>query len=78
MDEMPATALLLAGVTLAHSAWSVSDTGPEELLVPLALIEQKGDDRRLREREAVVVGRLRENRRPTGSSTSLPKTGMLA
>ncbi len=43
MPDIPAAALLLAGFTLAHAAWSVSDTTPDELLTPLALIEANGE-----------------------------------
>jgi hypothetical protein len=40
----PATpALQLAGFTLAHALWSVSDTPPDELLCPLAFIERRGE-----------------------------------
>jgi hypothetical protein len=37
MPQFPPVALLLAGFTLAHAAWSVSDLPPEELLVPLGI-----------------------------------------
>ena len=39
---IPESILLLAGFALAHAAWSVSDTTPDELLVPLAVIEVGG------------------------------------
>ena len=45
----PATPVLqLAGFTLAHALWSVSDTPPEELLCPLAFIERRGERELLR------------------------------
>jgi hypothetical protein len=37
---------LLAGFTFAHAAWSISDLGEDELLVPLAILE-KSDKREL-------------------------------
>jgi hypothetical protein len=37
------TGLQLAGFTLAHAMWSVSDTAADELLCPLAFIERRGD-----------------------------------
>ncbi len=37
MPSFPIAVLLLAGFTLAHAAWSVSDTPPSELLIPLAI-----------------------------------------
>ena len=40
--DIPAVALLLAGFTLAHAIWSVSDTKPDELLVPLVIVEHDG------------------------------------
>jgi hypothetical protein len=42
MIEIPASALLIAGFALAHATWSVSDTTPTDLLVPLAVIEHDG------------------------------------
>src|SRR6266480_299989 len=39
MIDIPASALLVAGFTLAHATWSISDTTPADLLVPLAIIE---------------------------------------
>jgi len=42
MIEIPASALLVAGFALAHATWSVSDTTPADLLVPLAIIEHDG------------------------------------
>jgi ribonucleotide monophosphatase NagD (HAD superfamily) len=51
MLDIPISALLLAGFALAHAAWSVSDTTPAELLVPLTFVEQNGQ-RALRRYEA--------------------------
>jgi hypothetical protein len=41
--EISSAALYLAGFTLAHSLWSVSDTKPTELLVPLMIVEKDGE-----------------------------------
>ena len=38
----PDLAVLLAGLILAHAAWSVADLPPGELLVPLAIIDKAG------------------------------------
>jgi hypothetical protein len=46
MASLSAEALFLAGFALAHAAWSVSDTSPDELLCPLVFLE-RGDERRL-------------------------------
>jgi len=48
MANLSAESLLLAGFTLAHAAWNVSDTTPEELLCPLAILERSGERRLLR------------------------------
>ena len=42
MTDIPLAALILAGYTLAHATWSVSDTKPDELLVPLVVVEAGG------------------------------------
>ena len=42
MPPFPTAVLLLAGFTLAHAAWSISDTPPTELLVPLGIREVAG------------------------------------
>ena len=52
MPTIPAAALLLAGFALAHATWSVSDTQPDELLVPLAVIEAEAGQRSLQRFEA--------------------------
>jgi len=48
MEDIPNHALPLAGFTLAHAAWSVSDMPDSELLVPLAVIERHGQRELLR------------------------------
>jgi hypothetical protein len=40
--------LYLAGFTLAHAAWSVSDLPEGELLCPLAMVEEGGERKLLR------------------------------
>src|SRR5262249_17408718 len=42
MPLFPSTAVLLAGITLAHAAWIVSDLPPEQLLAPFAMKEIAG------------------------------------
>ncbi len=44
----PESVVLLAGFVLAHATWSVSDLPRGELLVPLAVIETKGQRQLLR------------------------------
>jgi hypothetical protein len=51
MPPFPIAVLLLAGFTLAHAAWSVSDTPASDLLIPLA-IRQVGGQRELLRFEA--------------------------
>jgi hypothetical protein len=46
MTNAPDNALALAGFTLAHATWSVSDLPDDELLVPLAIVE-RGEQREL-------------------------------
>jgi hypothetical protein len=48
MPSLSPAALQLAGFALAHAAWSISDTGTNELLTPVALIESEGERRVLR------------------------------
>jgi hypothetical protein len=48
MASLSAESLFLAGFTLAHAAWSVSDTTSDELLCPLAVFEKDGERRLLR------------------------------
>ena len=52
MTTLPQSALSLAGFTLAHAAWSLSDTDDGELLSPLAVVEQHDGARRLMRFEA--------------------------
>ena len=47
MTKFPPSALPLAGFVLAHAAWSVSDLPEEDLLCPLALLEDSEGGRRL-------------------------------
>jgi len=42
MQSFPSVALLLAGFTLAHAIWSISDAPPAELLAPLSIRETAG------------------------------------
>ena len=42
MPPFPSAALLLAGFSLAHAAWIVSDLPPEQLLAPFAMKEIAG------------------------------------
>ena len=51
MASLSTESLYLAGFTLAHAVWSVSDTATDELLCPLAVVEE-GNDRRLLRFEA--------------------------
>jgi hypothetical protein len=63
MKDFPHSALSLAGFVLAHAAWSVSDTADDELLCPLAVVEQPNGDRRLlrfeadTQEEAIAAGK---------------------
>ena len=52
MTSLPQSALSLAGFTLAHAAWSLSDTHDGELLCPLAVLEQQDGTRRFMRFEA--------------------------
>ena len=52
MTDFPPSALSLAGFLLAHAAWNVSDTADDELLCPLAIVEQASGERRLLRFEA--------------------------
>ena len=51
MTSIAADGLFVAGFALAHATWSVSDTTVDELLCPLAVV-QDGDGRRLLRFEA--------------------------
>jgi hypothetical protein len=62
---------IAAGFALAHAAWSASDLPKEELLVPLAIIESKGERKLLRfeattQEEAVARGQ-EEMKKITGT-----------
>ena len=52
MTPLPQSALSLAGFTLAHAAWSLSDTDDGELLCPLAVLQQQDGTRRFMRFEA--------------------------
>lgn len=52
MTSIPPAALSLAGFVLAHAAWSLSDCEDEDLLCPLAIVEQHDGARRLQRFEA--------------------------
>ena len=61
MVSLSHDAVALAGFTLAHAVWSVSDTEPDELLTPLALLELAGQRRLVRfeagtQEEAIARG----------------------
>src|SRR3989442_15084255 len=48
VTPIPEAAAVLAGFVLAHAAWSASDLPKGDLLVPVAVIEVKGERRLLR------------------------------
>jgi len=48
MTNVPNNALALAGFTLAHATWSVSDLPDSELLVPMAVVGRGGQRELLR------------------------------
>jgi hypothetical protein len=48
MASFSAETLHLAGFALAHAAWNVSDLTPDDLLAPLAFIEESGERRLVR------------------------------
>ena len=48
MTPIPEVAAVLAGFVLAHAAWSASDLPKGELLIPVAVVEVKGERRLLR------------------------------
>lgn len=52
MMTIPDRALSLAGFVLAHAAWSLSDCEEDDLLCPLAIVEQQDGARRLMRFEA--------------------------
>ncbi len=45
-------AVLLAGFALAHAAWSISDVPKDELLVPLAIVQDTNGQRHVQRFEA--------------------------
>jgi hypothetical protein len=51
MTAVPDNALAVAGFTLAHATWSISDLPDDELLVPMAIVE-RGEERELMRFEA--------------------------
>lgn len=62
MTSLSEAALTLAGFTLAHAVWSVSDTAQDELLTPLAIVEREGERQLLRfeaetQEEAIADGK---------------------
>jgi hypothetical protein len=64
MASLSAESLFLAGFTLAHAVWSVSDTAPEELLCPLAVLEKAGERRMLRfesETQVEAISAMKES-----------------
>jgi len=48
VTPIPEAATVLAGFVLAHAAWSASDLPKGDLLVPVAVVEVKGERRLLR------------------------------
>jgi hypothetical protein len=52
MMSIPERALSVAGFVLAHAAWSLSDCEDDDLLCPLAMVEQHDGARRLLRFEA--------------------------
>ena len=48
MSSLSTAPFTLAGFTLAHAVWNVSDTAEDELLVPLAIVEREGQRQLLR------------------------------
>jgi hypothetical protein len=62
MASFSAEILQLAGFTLAHAAWNVSDLPADELLAPLALLQEHGERRLVRfeattQEEAIAAGK---------------------
>jgi hypothetical protein len=63
MMTLPQSALSLAGFTLAHAAWSLSDMDDGAPLCPLAVIEQQDGARRLvrfeadTQEQAIIAGK---------------------
>jgi hypothetical protein len=63
MTQLPEPGLSLAGLALAHAAWSLSDSQDEELLCPLAVMESREGERRFMrfeadsQEEAIVAGK---------------------
>jgi hypothetical protein len=64
MTVLPPPALALAGFTLAHAAWSLSDADEGEALCPLAVVEQLAGERRLMrfeadtQEQAIIAGKM--------------------
>ena len=64
MTVLSASGLSLAGFALAHAAWSLSDAHDGELLCPLAVVEQRGGERRLlrfeadSQEQAIIAGKI--------------------
>ena len=63
MKSLPEPAVLLAGFALAHSVWSVSDLTGSDLLVPVAVVEARGERHLQRfgaatQADAIATGKL--------------------
>lgn len=48
MTKIDLDAVVLAGFTMAHAVWSVSDTAEDELLTPLAVVVRDGQRQLMR------------------------------
>lgn len=63
MTPFPLPALSLAGFALAHAAWSIADAEGDEMLRPLAVVENRDGARRLRrfdadtQEQAIIAGK---------------------
>ena len=78
-------AVLLAGFALAHAAWSISDVPRDELLTPLAFLQNANGERQLlrfaseTQAEAIAAG-TDTTRKLIGSATvwALAREGLVA
>lgn len=72
MTHIAADAWALAGFTLAHASWIVSEMSDDELLAPFALVEKDGQ-RELRsfeadtQQEAIAAGKRSMHQETTGA-----------
>ena len=81
MASLSVESLYLAGFTLAHAVWSVSDTAVDELLCPLAVVEEGNERRLLRfeaesQERAIEAGkRAMRERQSAGCSFAFAREG---